>query len=316
MTDLWDAAGEDQETLARQAAMALADAELESVLPFLLASRSQEEFVHRQYLAGDSISSIAARCGLDPQGLIETVQRRFDLMREALAEGENPLAWIPDGGGSGSGPEEPLEHDEGPDYSHGYSEVPAGPPGGPDPQVTQVRPPNLYPVEETKTGARRTAAGDDMMTPGYGQGGGGGASMPAGVGAGAGAAPADTTPAPDEASSGGLEDFDGTGSASGVTASRDPVRQQVMRVTAAIRSSNPHLPDDECQRVARVVVGRYLRRQGDLNSSVMGTGSVEDPPEGGGSSSGGGGGGMSGMGEAMVGRQLIKAAPELLEALA
>jgi hypothetical protein len=299
--------------MARQAAVALAEAEMESVLPFLLASRSAVELAHRAGLAEDSISSIAARTGLDTSELMETVRRRYALMREALVEGENPLAWIPDGGGNGSGPEKPDEHDEGSDYSHGYSEVPAGPEGGPDPQVTQVRPPNLYPVEETKTGARRTAAGDDMMTPGFGQGGG--PSMPAGVGSGAGAMPADTTPAADEATSGGLEDFDGTGSASGTSASiHDPVRRRVMQVSAAIRRSNPFLPEQECARVARVVVGRYLRR-GDLNSSVMGDGSVDDPPQGGGGGGGEGGGGMSGMGEAMVGRQLVKSAPELLEAL-
>jgi hypothetical protein len=378
VTDLWDAASEDHEVLAKQAAHALADAELESVLPFLLAARTPDEFAHRAGLAADSIRSIAARCGLDESELLAVAQRRYALMREALQEGVSILdETVEETHGQGSGPEKPDEHDQGPDFSHGYSEVPAGPPGGPDPQVTQVRQPAMFAPQQGVEASRRTAAdgqrrteadpgfnkhenmamhlihthgyGNDqirhsyddlraehdglecpprqasrqaaadpasMMTQPYGGASSGmsSANMPAGTGQGAGAGPVqDTTPASDEATSGGLEDFDGTGSAAGVSASvKDPVRRRVAQVAASIRSSNPQLPAAECQRVARLVVGRYL--QADLNSSVMGGGSVEDAaPDGGGQQ--GGHGGMSGLEEYGLGKSLISAAPELLAAL-
>jgi hypothetical protein len=318
VTDLWDAAGEDHEVLAKQAAHALADAELESVLPFLLAARTPDEFAHRAGLAADSICSIAARCGLDESELLAVAQRRYALMRKALQEGVNVLdETVEETHGQGGGPEKPDEHDQGPDFSHGYSEVPAGPPGGPDPQVTQVRPPAMFAPQDGRE-ASRTAAADpaSMMTQPYGGASSGmsSANMPAGTGQGAGAGPVqDTTPASDEATSGGLEDFDGTGSAAGVSASvKDPVRRRVAQVAASIRSSNPQLPAAECQRVARLVVGRYL--QADLNSSVMGGGSVEDAaPDGSGQQ--GGHGGMSGLEEYGLGKSLISAAPELLAAL-
>jgi hypothetical protein len=312
VTDLWDAAGEDHEVLAKQAAHALADAELEAVLPFLLASRTPEEFAHRSGLAQDSIRSIAARCGLDEAELLATAQRRYDLMREALQEGQNILdETVEETHGEGSGPEKPVEHDTSPDFSHGYSEVPAGPPGGPDPQVVQVRPPMMA-APQAGHEAARTAAADpeSMMTQPYGGASSGmsSANMPAGTGSGASSGPApDLTPAPDEATTGGLEDLNTT-----TAAVRDPVRRKVMQVAASIRASNPHLPDAECQRVARRVVGRYL--QADLNSSVMGTGPVDDPQSQGGDGQGEGHG-MSGFEEYSLGRGLLRAAPEMLAAL-
>lgn len=314
MTDLWDAAGEDHEALAKQAAHALADAELEAVLPFLLASRTPEEFRHRSGLAQDSIRSIAARCGLDETELLETAQRRYNLMREALQEGVNVLdETVEETHGQGSGPEKPDEHSQGPDFSHGYSEVPAGPPGGPDPQVTQVRPP-LMQAPQAGHEAARTASADpqSMMTQPYGGAGAGmsPANMPAGTGQGASAtAPPDLTPAPDEATTSGLEDLNTT------TASRDPVRRRVMQVAASIRASNPQLPDTECDRVARVVVGRYIRRA-DLTDSVMSDGPVDGPQGQGGQGGGDGHQGMSGFEEYSLGRGLLRAAPEMLSALA
>ena len=89
--DLWAEAAAGYDSMAREAALALADAELEAVMPFLLASRSVQEYVHRSALAQESISSIAARCGIDEADLMATARRRFELYREALAEGEDPL---------------------------------------------------------------------------------------------------------------------------------------------------------------------------------------------------------------------------------
>jgi hypothetical protein len=74
-----------------------------------------------------------------------------------------------------------------------------------------------------------------------------------------------------------------------VTSASDPVRRRVMVVTAAVAATNPQLSPDECERVARMVVGRYLR-QADLEGSVM-----NDDPVGGGDS--GGSGGSSGGGD-------------------
>lgn len=313
MTDLWDMAGEEHDALARQAALAQADAELEAVLPFLLASRTPGEYAHRSALAQDSIASIAARCGLDEAELMATARRRFDLYRQAIQEGQNILdETTEETRGEGSGPEKPDEHDTGPDFSHGYSEVPAGPPGGPDPRVTQVRPPVMAPVQQP-AGARTAAADpESMMTPGYG-GSAGPSSMPAGTGPGAGSGPApDTTPAPDEATTQGLQNFNDTDITA--TSSQDPVRRRVAQVAASIRQSNPRLPGGECQRVARVVVGRYL--QADLSGSVMGDGPVEDAAPQGSDGGGQGGGHMSGMAEYGLGRSLIRSAPEMLEALA
>lgn len=290
--ELWDDAAAEHEAMRHQAALALADAELEAVMPFLLASRSAQEYAHRSALARESILSIAARCGIDEADLMATARRRYELYRHALAEGTDPLQALDpllNGGGNGSGPEKPDEHTEGPDWSGGYSEVPQGAPGGPNPGVTRPRPPSAGPVQEATGSLRRTADDDTSpfmpMPPDTGVGSGSvdmstpdpnmdnlTPSLPAGV------AGNDTTPITPP-------------SIGQVTSSADPVRRKVLAVTAAISATNPHLPQRECERVARQVVGRYLR-EADLAGSVM----DDQPVSSGGSSGGSGSGDSSGGG--------------------
>lgn len=295
MSELWIEASADHESLAREAALAGAEAEFGEIFPFLAAACSEPEFGHRLALAGDRLEAIAAANGLETGELTALASRRWGLLREALQEGQNPLAWIPDGGGYGSGPEKPDEHDEGPDFSHGYCEVPAGPPGGPDPQVTQVRPPMMAPVQQA-TGARRQGAGAQLPPPpaplpSSSAPGPAPANMPAGAGPDQSTTPI-TPPAIGQ-----------------VTSSSDPVRRRVMQATAAIRQSNPQLPAAECERVARLVVGRYLTA--DLDSLA-----TDDDP---GTGPGHGGQqdqrGMSGVAEYGLARGLVRAAPEMLAAL-
>jgi hypothetical protein len=294
--DMWAEASVDHDLMAREAVLALADAELEAIMPFLLASRSVPEFAHRSALAQESIRSIAARCGISEEDLMATARRHYELYREALTEGTDPVISLEPllNGGQG-GPEKPDEHDTGPDFSHGYSEVPAGAPGGPDPAVTRPRAPHAGPVQEATGALHRQAQGGDMTMPytpmapdtGTGSGsvdmgtpaangGGLAASLPAGM-TGSGD---DTTPITPP-------------SIGQVTSSADPVRRKVMAVTAAISATNPHLPQDECERVARQVVGRYFF-EADLNGSVMNDEPVNDGGSGSGGSggSGGDGGGM------------------------
>jgi len=253
MDDLWTTASEDHEGLAREAALARADAELDGVIPFLLASRTVDEFAHRSYLAQESIRGIAARNGIDEDDLMATARRRYDLYREALAEGTDPMVSLEpllNGGGYGQGPEKPDEHDEGPDFSGGYSEVPMGAPGGPSPQVTQVRPDAPGAVTQATGSLRRRAdanpesmmmspymppdvgTGDGSVDMGLPSSGSGGLtpSIPAGTQGGGGVAPVGQPTSRPGVSS---------------TASRDPVRSRVMRVTAMIASANPGLPAAE-----------------------------------------------------------------------
>jgi hypothetical protein len=275
--DLWEAATEDGGSLRREAALSAAGAELETVMPFLLAARSGQEFEHRIAMAQGSLSAIAASCEVAEADLVATARRRFELLREAYAEGVDPVVALEpllNGGGYGQGPEKPDEHDEGPDFSHGYSEVPAGPPGGPDPRVTQVRPPATGPVQEA-TGRMRRRADMSSQIP-----------MPAPYQA----QPLDTGTGPGSVDTGvaspqtmGMPASLPVGSP---TASRDPVRRRVTAVARVIASANPQLPPSECARIGRIVVGRYLR-EADLDSSVE-----NNQPLGGGS--GGGSGGSSG----------------------
>jgi hypothetical protein len=286
--DLWEAATEDGGSLRREAALASAGAELDAVMPFLLASRSGQEFEHRIAMARGSLSAIAASCDVPEDDLVATARRRFELLREAYAEGVDPVIALEpllNGGGYGQGPEKPDEHDEGPDFSHGYSEVPAGPPGGPNPQVTSVRPPSTGPVQEA-TGARRRTdswmryadASSQIPEPAPYQ------PMPLDTGTGSGSL--DTGVASPQTM--GMPASLPVGSP---TASRDPVRRRVTAVARVIASANPQLLPSECARISRIVVGRYLR-EADLDSSVE-----DNQPLGGGSgdsggSSGGGGGGL------------------------
>jgi hypothetical protein len=293
--DLWTEASADHESLARQAALARAEAEFNGVFPFLAAARSQGEYAQRRALAEENLALIARRHGIDPDEIFALADRRFALLLEALQEGQDPLEWVPDGGGYGSGPEEPLEHDEAVDYSHGYSEVPQGAPGGPDPRVVATGARHRL---QTEGKHRKAADATDMVSDSTDTGLGAG-SVDTGVGATDPTLPAgmqnSAQPQPSPIGQ--------------VTSAADPVRRQVMAVTASIRATNPALPEDEASRLARKVVGRYLHA--DLDSSVV----SNDPGGEDGQDGGQGGGGMSGMEKAMVGRSVIKAAPELLDAV-
>jgi hypothetical protein len=320
MTDLWDGASAGHEDMVREAALARADAEMEQdVMPFLLAAGSVPEFGHRLALAAGQIGVIAAMCDVDAGELAGTARRRYELYRQALAEGDNVLQeieTISDHNSNGSGPEKPDGHSTGPDFAGDYAEVPQGAPQGPDPQVTQVRPPQMGPVSEATGSLRRQAGADpgSMMMPSSPSAAapapspmpsssmGAPANLPAGVSGSGAQAPGgpDTTPAPDVATTQGLGNF------SNVTSSRDPVRRKVLAVTAAVAATNPQLPAAECERVARVVVGRYFR-QADLTDSVMSNGPVESGGSGGDGS--GGGGGMSGLEQYGLGKSLINKLP-------
>jgi hypothetical protein len=284
MDDLWEAASEDGDAIRRTASAAAGDAQLETVMPFLLAARSDQEFAHRVAMAQGSLSAIAASCDVPEADLVATARRRFELLREAYAEGVDPVIALEpllNGGGYGQGPEKPDEHDQGPDFSHGYSEVPAGPPGGPNPQVTMPRPPSTGPVQEA-TGRMRRHADASSQIP-----------MPAPYQA----QPLDTGTGPGSLDTGvaspqtmGMPASLPVGSP---TASRDPVRRRVTAVARVIARANPQLPPSECARISRIVVGRYLR-EADLDSSVE-----NNQPLGGGSGDSGGssgGGGGSGLG--------------------
>jgi hypothetical protein len=320
MTTLWEEAGYDHDAMERTAALARVDAELQDVMPFLLMARTEQEYLHRRAMAEDRLVTIALRYGADPDEVAEVADRRFGLYHEAqmqrmaLPEGQDPLGWVPDGGGFGSGPEKPDEHDEGPDFSHGYSEVPQGAPGGPVPQVTVPRQAQPAGVSEATAATRcpcgRRLKGGVCKACGSSPGECGcspkkSASRrtadylsedPPDMGVGRGSV--DTTVAPMGASlpsSVSPDDMQpqlpaGVGQ---VTSSADPVRRQVISVAASIAAANPGLPDSECQRVARQVVGRYLvtALSPDQLTNSQVSGDPGPPPEssGGGGDSGGGG---------------------------
>lgn len=302
MDDLWDAAGDDFGHWIREASLARADAEMQQgVMPFLLAARSEQELDHRIAIAEPSIQVIAGTCGLDADELAATARRQYALYREALMEGTDPLQQlIPELGGASGGPEKPDEHDEGPDFSHGYSEVPQGAQGGPDPAVAVPRPPSSGPVQEATGSLRRHAADSDgdpgqTMTSPY---------MPGVPDTGTGDGSVDTAN-PSAATNGMTPSLPAGGSGTAttpitppsigqVTSSADPVRRRVMAVTAAISATNPQLPQPECERVARLVVGRYLR-EADLNGSVMNDDPVGYGDSGSNSGDSGGSGGHGGM---------------------
>lgn len=304
--DLWEAASGDHEGIARLASLARADAELEQVMPFLLAARSEAEFGHRMAAAEASLTIIAARAGLTFDEVTATAQRRYELYREALMEGVDPLtALIPllNGGGDGSGGEKPDVHSEGPDFSGSYSEVPTGQLSGPNPQVTRPRPEAAAPVQEATGSLRRHAddnPGSMMMSPytppDLGTGNGSVDMGVAGPGTG-GMTP--SIPAGSNTMPGGATAPVGTGQ---VTSSRDPVRSKVLQVTAVIARANPGYSADECERVARKVVSRYLR-EADLDDSAIGNGPMSS---GGGDSSSDGGGGHGGAVKDMLAGQGLR----------
>lgn len=312
--DLWSEASVDHDEMARTAALARVDAELEDVMPFLLAARTPQEYGHRRAMAEHRLNAIAMRYGLMTSEVADIATRRFELYHEAvmqkmaLPEGESPLAWVPDGGGFGSGPEKGYEHDETVDYSHGYSEIPQGAPGGPSPAVTVPRITEPAQAVQEATGAKRCSCGrklsegdckgcgdspgdcdcspkksaslrrtaDDSGDPSNYL-----ATMPPDTGTGPGSVDIGTGSAPPTLASsvgGGNTTPLNPQSIGQVTSSADPVHRQVISVAASIAATNPGLPDGECRRIARQVVGRYLTA--DLTDSI-----VHDDPV---SSSGGG----------------------------
>jgi hypothetical protein len=347
VSDLWFEASADHDYEARQASLATAEAEMTPVYSFLFQAASARELEHRLAYAAMRLEHIAASCGLAPGDLEDTARRRYALLREALTEGMDPVAPVLQGGQGGpGGAEKPAEHDEGPDFSHGYSEVPQGPPGGPDPRVTQVAGPALQQqplpgatASLCRCGSRltrksgkcracrerpgaclcRTAltSGGTPVT-GMPQTGAGGPMMPAG--AGGGTATPDGTVAGGalpgaQTAAGGMAPQPGQAGngydltpAQPVTAGRDPVARQVAAVAASVAASNPQLPAAECRRVARKVVGSFLH-QADLAGSVMRDEPVSAPGPGSESGTDTGSGGLSGMGEYGLGKALISKLP-------
>jgi len=304
VSDLWDFASGDHELAARTAALVCADTELDQVMPFLYAARTDAEFEHRMALAADAITVIGSRNGVDAAELEATARRRYQILREALTEGTDPLvSLIPllNGGGDGSGPEKPDQHSEGPDFSGSYSEVPPGPLSGPSPQVTRPRPEAAAPVTEATGSLRRQADANPsaMMTsqytpPDLGTGNG---SVDIGV-----ASPGNggMTPSIPAGMPGGSAAPVGQVTSGLDLATRDPVRSRVLQATAAIAQANPHLPYAECERIGRKVVARYLTA--DLNDSAISNG----PMESGGGSGGGDGGHGGDMAKNMLAGQGLR----------
>jgi hypothetical protein len=127
VTTLWEEASLDHEVMAREAALSRVQAELEAVMPFLLAARTDAEYGHRRALAWPRLEAIALRHGADPREVLAVADRQYGLMTEALAEGIDPVDEVCQSTSySGRGPEEPDFHDMDADFSHGYSEVPRG----------------------------------------------------------------------------------------------------------------------------------------------------------------------------------------------
>ena len=269
ITDLWVEASFDHEAAAHQVALDGADAGLRSLFPFLAAARSDGEFEHRLALAVDRLAAIAVQHDVSLAELDAMARRRWALLREALNEGVDPLLPVVQDSQASGGPEKPDEHSEGPDFSHGYSEVPQGAPGGPVPNVVTPVPPQQGPVQEATGAAHTACAGCGCGTSKKGKCKGCGKK-------------GSCTCGPDAPCGGkGMQ----------AHASIDPVRRQVLAVTASIQATNPGIGDEEAGRIARRVVGRYL--VADLASSV-----TSDNPAGGGvgggSTNGGEGTGLAG----------------------
>jgi hypothetical protein len=328
MSDLWYEASTDHESLAREAALDHVTAELEAILPFLLAAKSDAEFGHRLALAEGRIETIAVVHDVDPSEVLDLARRRYRLMREALAEGMDPLDEVLQSTHfSGSGPEEPDSHDLGPDYSHGYSEVPQGAPGGPNPAVAQPRFPGPEPLKDAqaarhhpgysrpkKQGSLKRQADYDATTPpdtGTGDG-----SQDIGVGSqeangGQGGPP--SIPAGLSQGNNGPMTVPSIGQ---VTSSKDPVRLQVLAVAQSVRAANPWLPEHEVMRVARTTVGRYFTRTADTDYTPTIMSDAPPVRSGGDSGDGGGGSSLAHGAEFQVGKSVAGGAGELADAAA
>jgi hypothetical protein len=373
---LWTEASADHDAERHAAALDEAGAHLASVMPFLLQAETERELGHRLSFAGMRLRTIEASTGVPVPELEDMARRHFALLKEALPEGVDPLQQLMQSGHSyGSGPEKPDEHDEGPDFSGGYSEVPMGYPGGPDPSVVTPYLTQPGPVQEA-TGSRHrrhAQGGSDVSlaeTPpdtdtGFGsvdldpadqsstQSGrsatsarryasrryadstagspaGGMSTVPAGVGGmpsspdGSSSSPAaqplppldqtvtsqgpdtsfDLTPTPSAGATSGTDS--GTSAITGTGSRRDPVAAQIRAVASSVAVSNPQLPASECRRVARRVVGGYLRRA-DLDSSVMSDDPGDgDGPAGGAAPQGGGGNAVEHGAEFQVGKSVAR----------
>lgn len=239
-------------------------------------------------------------------------------MKRALQEGQDPLAWE-NSGGPGA-PEKPDEHDEGADFSHGYSEVPPGPPSGNDVPAYQPNVPPDTGLQSEESPRPKLSAVDSttqvsdpgpttnnrsdqpMPDQGFGQ-----------PGPAAPAVPLTTKPAqvPGGGPSGMSPDMD-PAMQPGMTPGMDPVADQVNRAAALVQRYNPHLDADTCRHVARKAVGRYLvtAEAGDSAFNDM-----PEQPEADEDGNGEGGGGGHAMEDYMVGRGLMKAVPEIAAAL-
>ena len=354
MTDLFTEASYDHEGLARVAALAQAEAGLGELFPFFAQSRSWRDYTHRRALAAGQLTAIAARSGVGLADVCDLADSHMVLYVEAmtkaaLPEGADPLQAVTDASRpQGAGPAKGYEHDEGPDFSGGYAEIPQGPPGGPSPAVTQMVYEKPQPVQEAvgrRTGAAKSCPscscsmtskgkcrgcktrGGCTCTPGDPCGGtkamkqgslrhtaqdpgnraAGQPSMssqlPAGVGPGMAGGSSGT---PDGTMQGGFAPMVAPPGSNprGQASPGDQVNQQVTAVATSIALTNPALPESECRRVARRVVGGYLR-QADLEGSVIG-----DQPIGG-DSEGGGGGGMTGWEKYRATRGLIDKLPDV-----
>jgi len=303
MYDLWAEASADHDAEEHERRIAAARARLQhGPLPFLLGARTYEEYVHRRSLADGQLTAIASASGLSHDQMRDLADAHYGLYYEAvlqhqaLPEGEDPLLDLAQqsqhGSGFGAGPERPDQHSEGPDYSGGYSEVPQGAPGGPDPQVVTPVFPEPEPLaqltsamkvafqvmaDDTQTGGEINYTAPPDMGTGMGStdvgvaGEAGPPSIPAG------GAPMSQTPLTPP-------------SIGQVTSSADPVYRQVLAVTASVQAANPWLPDAECARVAREAVGRYFTAATDWGPTMWN----DSPPS---QSSGDGGGG--GLGSAV-----------------
>jgi hypothetical protein len=168
MTDLWTEASYDYDTEARMSREAHAAALMADVFPFLASACSDDEYAQRLGLAESRLRSVAAEAGLPEEDITALAARHWELMKEALEEGQDPLAEVMQAEHSyGSGPEKPDEHDESADFSHSYGEVPLGQlPGGPPDMVTQPAYPRPAPVSEATGSVRRCACGHGLFPNG------------------------------------------------------------------------------------------------------------------------------------------------------
>lgn len=81
---LWAEASRDIEAEGRLRAQAVADVALNETWPFFAVARSRSELEHRKVLARDSLERVAAESGLTLAEVAAIVDRRHELLAEAL----------------------------------------------------------------------------------------------------------------------------------------------------------------------------------------------------------------------------------------